>query len=100
MSRVNAFFTAILTISGLCFGATLLPTQHSNAAKEEENCQEMIAKEQAAYQHFVAKQLYKKAYLASFDGEWSKAQAASECASLLENGKARWKFEARDLIGQ
>lgn len=101
MSRVNAFFTAVVALSGLSLGAALVHTQQNKEiANSEENCRDMIEKEQTGFRHFMAGQLYKKAYLASFDGDWGNAEAASECASLLETGNSHWNFEARDLIGE
>ncbi|MCA9507118.1 MAG: hypothetical protein KC505_01695 [Myxococcales bacterium] len=96
MYRVNAFFASTIAIYSLCIGAALAHHHlYQKNSFDLENCKELSELQQGESKHFMAKELYQQAFLASFDGNWKVAKAASKCSSLFENGDSKWKIEAR-----
>ena len=107
MLEIKKFMLVILAFFSLCVGASLmqravheLPGEAFNKAltKAEPSCRVLMRKHQDNITKKVAQEIYQDAITYSFNGEWSKAEEASECAAWLEHGTKKWNFEAKDLI--
>lgn len=103
MARVKAFFV-LLALSSVCFGATLMQLSVASAspqersAKVDKTCQALLKEHQATSNLKAADEMYRQAYVLTFNGDLKKAQEASTCASQLLNGTDHWRFEVRDLV--
>lgn len=95
MSSLKVFFALMLTFSGLAYAANPRPLLEENHL----SCEKLI-KGHPYHPHALAKKLYQQAFIASFDGDVKKAEAASQCASLIENGSRSWPIEARTMINR
>lgn len=108
MSRVNRSLVLVAFVS-FCFGKSLLAQAPHNAGAHEpqflsgqneqtQQCTQLREQYARLTTQEAAKELYKKAFLLSFDQKWEAAEVTSQCASLLFNGETHWRVEAKNLI--
>lgn len=73
-------------------------TPEDRMAQVDKTCQALLQEHKTKSDLKAADEIYKRAYVLTFNGDLKKAQEASTCASQLVNGTDHWRFEVRDLI--
>lgn len=97
MLRVNLSLVLIVTFSLFVLN-TGLKAQPTHRVFDKDDCIQLNAPYQGYSADKIAGELYKKAFVMSFDKKWDSAAVASNCAAVLLYGSPEWPIDAHTLV--